>query len=259
MSNPPPVMVPGRELHRRPATPGHLPTPEFIEGPPRWAACPGSLGIGYRITGGQLQVTVEVAYGTDRIQGLTAIGWADRIDAFSRRLLTHALRTAAQPDNPARLRLFAAAARDLFRHTAKTMPPHPAGHGLAGPSITEADALHGELLAVTCALREACRLRPRLTVTDRGAARRCVAEALSALHGLQASFGCYLEQALQPLEPLVGLKAVRAFVMETRAEVDELAACHRLGNVYAESLTITEPGDCAISLKIEASLGTARP
>ena len=174
-------------------------------------------------------------------------------------MLIDALRTAAHPYNSARLRLFAAAARDLFRHTSKTLPPHPTGHGLADPSIAESDALHADLLAATSALLDACRLRPRLTVTDRAEAGHCVAEALSALHGLHASFGCYLEQALQPLEPLVSREAVRAFVMETRAEVDELAACHRLGNVYAERLTITEPADNAINLAIEASLGAAEP
>ena len=211
------------------------------------------------MTGGQLQVIIEVACHTDRMQVLTTIGWAECIDAVSRRLLTDALRTAAHPDHPARLRFFAAAARDLFRHTAKTLPPHPAGHGLAGPLIADANALHGDLIAATCALRNACRLRPRLTVTDRAAAGRCVAQALSALHGLYASFGSYLEQALQPLEPHVTRQAVRAFTLETRAELDELAACHTVGNVYTESLTITEPDDNAISLEVEAALGGVAP
>ena len=218
-------------------------------------ACRGLLGIGYRITGSQLQVTVEVACSTERLQVRTTIGWADCIDAFSRRLLIGALRTAAHQHNPARLHLFAAAARNLFQHTAKTLPPHPAGHGLAGPSTTEANALHGDLLAASYALRNACHLRPRLTVNDRAAAGRCVPEALSALHGLYASFGCYLEQALQPLEPHISREAVHAFVLETRAEVDELEACHRLGSAYAESLTITEPGDRSVSIEVEGLLG----
>ena len=211
------------------------------------------------MTGGQLQVTVEVACRTNRMQVLTTIGWAECIDAFSRHLLTDAFRTATHPDPSARLPVFAALARDLFRHTAKTLVPHPAGHGLADPLIADANALHGDLLAATCALRNACRLRPRLTVTDRAAAGHCVTQALSALHGLYAAFGSYLEQALQPLEPHVTRQAVRAFVLETRAELDELAACHTVGNVYAESLTITEPADNAISLEVEAALGGVAP
>ena len=232
---------------------------KFIEGPPRPAAGRGRLSIGFQMTGDQLQVTIEVACHTDRMQVLTTIGWADCIDAFSRRLLTDTLRTAAQPGNPACLHVFAATARDLFRHSAKTLPPHPAGHGLADPFSADANALHGDLLAATCALRNACRLRPRLTITDRAEAGRCVAQALSALHGLYASFGSYLEHALQPLEPHVTRQAVRAFVLETRAELDELAACHTVGNVYAESLTITEPGDNTINLALEASLGAVEP
>ena len=264
MSNPPAVLVRGGAAGCPPVTseclrPLESSNSESIEGPPRPAAGSGRLTIDFQMTGGQLQVIIEVACHTDRMQVLTTIGWAECIDAVSRRLLTDALRTAAHPDHPARLRFFAAAARDLFRHTAKTLPPHPAGHGLAGPLIADANALHGDLLAATCALRNACRLRPRLTVTDRAAAGRCVAQALSALHGLYASFGSYLEQALQPLEPHVSREAVRAFTLETRAELDELAACHTVGNVYAESLTITEPADNAITLEVEASLGHAAP
>ena len=216
------------------------------------------------MTGGQLQVTIEVACHTDRMQVLTTIGWAQCTDACSRRLLADALctaahpnplRRAAHPDPSARLPVFAALARDLFRHAAKTLPPHSASHGLADPFIAEASPLHGNLLAATCALRNAARHQPRLTITDHAAADRFLAQALSALHGLYASFGSYLEHALQPLEPHVTRQAIRAFVLETRAELDELAACHTVGNVYAESLTITEPDDNAISLEVEGYLG----
>ena len=108
------------------------------------------------------------------------------------------------------------------------------------------------------ALRRDARLRPRVTATDR-AASRLVNEALSALQALYALFGSYLEHALQPLEPHISREAVRAFILETRDEVDALAACHTAGDVYLESLTITAPGDSPISLEVEASLGAAGP
>ena len=214
------------------------------------------------------------------MQALTTLGWAGCIDAVSRRLLMDALRTAAHPGNPARLPVFAAAARDLFKHTSKTLAPHPerrmrrrrAAHPARDrPSDTfiaaagaRADALHDDLLsssqgrAAIDTLRRDARLRPRVTLTDRAAAR-LVNEALSALQALYALFGSYLEHALQPLEPHISRDAVRAFVLETRDEVDDLAACHTLGDLYLESLTITAPGDSPISLEVEGSLGAAGP
>ena len=202
------------------------------------------------------------------MQVLTTIGWADCIDDVSRRVLTDALRTAAHPDNPARLHVFAAAARNLFKHVSQTLAPnpncrsrghpgHPARHGSADPF--NVDALHGDLLAAIDALRNTARIRPHVTIAARAEAGRCVAEALSALQELYALFGDYLEQALQPLEPLIGRDAIHAFVLETRAEVDELAACHTVGDVYVESLTITEPGDKSMSIEVEASLGGVAP
>lgn len=232
--------------------------------------CRGRLSIAYQITGDQLQVTIEVACHTDRTQVLTTIGWADCIDDVSRGVLTNALRAAADECCPVRIHAFAVAARDLFKHVSRTLAArpwrrsrhragHPARHGSAGPCNAETDALHGGLPAAIDDLRNACRLRPRLTITDRAEADRFIHEALSALQLLYASFGSYLEHALRPLEPHVSREAVRAFVLETRGEVDELAACHTVGDVYVESLTITEPGDNAIILEVEASLGNAGP
>ena len=170
------------------------------------------------MTGGQLQVTVEVACRTDRMQVLTTIGWAARLDACSRRLLTDALRTAAQPDPAARAPLFAALARDLFRHAVHTLPPNPGKrtrrHRAASPA----------------------RHRPP--------------------GGAIAALGIYLEHALQPLEPHISRDAVRAFTLETRRELDDLTACRTAG-VYVEDLTVTECGDKSTSLEVEGSLGVA--
>ena len=198
------------------------------------------------------------------MQVLTTIGWADCIDDVSRRVLTNALHAAADECCPVRIHAFATAARDLFQHTCETLTPCPAHHGLSRRISAETGAPHGDLLssskglAAIDHLRNDARLRPRITVTDR-AATRLVNEALSALQELYALFGDYLEQALQPLEPLIGRDAIHAFVLETRAEVDELAACHTVGDVYVECLTITEPDDKAIRLEVEAALGVAEP
>ena len=215
------------------------------------------------MTGGQLQVTIEVARCTDAAHAGTLLGWAGRLDAFSCRVLTAALRAAAQPDTPARLPAFAAAARDLFRHTAKTLPPNPNGHpptrarhpargGPSDPCIAATDSQHADLLAAIDALRHAARHRPRLTVTDR-------AEALSALQELYALFFSYLEHALRPLEPLVTRAAVRAFILETHRELDDLTARHTLGDGYAETLTVTDSGDRVVSLDVEVSLRVTTP
>lgn len=245
---------------RRPRTNPRLPLPSSPCAPASRPDRRGRLGIAYQITGDQLQVTIEVACRTDRMQVLTTIGWADCIDNVSRRVLTNALHAAADECCPVRLHAFAAAARDLFQHTCETLTPCPAHHGLSKRISAATGAPHGGLLssskglAAIDHLRNDARLRPRVTGTNR-AATRLVNEALSALQELYALFGDYLEQALQPLEPFIGRDAIHAFVLETRAEVDELAACHTVGNVYVESLTITEPGDEAISLEVEAALG----
>ena len=94
-------------------------------------------------------------------------------------------------------------------------------------------------------------LRPRVTITDH-------AEALSALQELYALFFTYLEHALQPLVPLVTRAALRAFILETRHEFDNLTARHALGGGYAETLTVTELGrQIAMILEIEGSPATA--
>ena len=249
------------------ARPSPLPPSSTAGAPASRPDCRGRLSIGYQITGDQLQVTIEVACQTDRMQVLTTIGWASRIDDVSRCVLTNALHAAADECCPVRIHAFAAAARDLFKHAAKALAArhkdrarrrcfrHPAAARPSDNVIPEPGPLHDQLLAAIDDLRNTARLRPRITATDRAEAGRCVAEALSALHGLYALLGSYLEHALQPLEPLIGRDAIHAFVLETRAEVDELAACHTAGDVYLESLTVTEAGDKTVSLEVEGALG----
>ena len=188
-------------------------------------------------------------------------------------MLADALRAAAHPDNPARLRVFAAAARDLFRHAVQNLPPNPgnrtrrhraaclARHGPPNAAIPKADSepppLPGDLLSSSKG-RTAARLRPRVTLTDSAEIDRLMGDTRSALHGLFAALGAYLEHALQALEPHVSRDAVRAFILETRGEVDELAACHTAGDVYLESLTVTEAGDKTVSFEVEGALAPWR-
>ena len=213
------------------------------------------FAIGYQLTADQLQVTIEAATGTATAHALTTLGWAaGPVDDTSRRLLTNALDTAARPHNPARLPVFAATARDLFRHASKTLTPHPAGHGLAAPFGPAANALHADLLAAVDALRHAARLRPRVPVTD-----RLLPEALSALQELYALFFSYLEHALQPLAPLVTPHAIRTFILETRHELDTLTARHTLGHGSIETLTITEPDGEFACIDVEISLRLTPP
>ena len=91
--------------------------------------CRGRVSIGYLITRDQLQGTVEFAYQTDSTKVLTTILWSGRIDDFSRRVLAQALPVAAGEGHPVRIHAFAAAARELFRHTSQTLAPHAGGHG----------------------------------------------------------------------------------------------------------------------------------
>ena len=109
------------DLRRRPLDPGRPPVS------PLPAAYRARLGIAYRITNGQLRGTVEIACHTKTTQASTTLLGAGRLDGVSRRLLLQALLIAARQGPCARLHVFAVAARDLFRHVSKTLPPY-AGH-----------------------------------------------------------------------------------------------------------------------------------
>ena len=224
--------------------------------------CRGHLRIGYLITGEQLQGQVEVAYQTDRTQVTTTILWAGRIDAFSRRVLAEALRAAADEGRPVRLNVFAAAACKLFQHTLQTLALR-AGYatwaglsdGLMAEAGTGAGPWRDELLAAIDELSEAAHARPRAIVTERAEADRFVREALSALQGIFASVGRYLEQVLQALDTPMGHSVANAFILEARRELDELAACRMVDEVYVEDLIITGRGDKSVSIEVEGSLG----
>ena len=251
--------------------PSPFPPPSTAGAPASHPDCRGRLSIAYHISADRLQGQIEFAYRTDWTQVLTTLLWGGRIDHVSRRLLTGALRAAIDEACPARLPAFAAAARDLFRHASQTLAArhrdrarrgcsrHPTRDGLPDNVIPEPGPLHDELLAAIDALRNHARLRPRVTVVEGAEADRSLQEALSALQSLFDAIGDYLEQVLQPLATHVGRHALHAFILETRREVDELAACHTVGEGYVEALTITEPDDNAISLEVEASLGGVAP
>ena len=116
---PPLAIFPGGGLERLAVTPGRLPP-----APRRPQNYRGHLRIGFQMIGGKLQGAVEMGCRTDSMQVLTTLVWAGRLDALARRILAQALRLAAHPDHPASLQVFAAAARDLFRHAVQTLPPH---------------------------------------------------------------------------------------------------------------------------------------
>ena len=249
--------------------PSRLLPPSTARAPASRPDCRGRLSIAYQISADRLQGQIEFAYRTNWTQVLTTLLWGGRIDHVSRRLLTGALRAAIDGACPARLPAFAAAARDLFRHHSQTLAArhkdrarrrcfrHPVAAGQSDNVIPEPGPLHDELLAAIDDLRNHARLRPRVTVLEGADADPSLQEALSALRSLFDAIGDYLEQILQPLAPHVGRHALHAFILETRREVDELAACCMDGEGYVEVLTITEPDDNAISLEVEACFGGA--
>ena len=92
---------------------------------------------------------------------------------------------------------------------------------------------------------------------DSTEADRCLRGALSALQGLFSSLVSYLEKTLQLLEPHVSREALRAFVLETRHELGQLAAYCTGGDMYVEVLTLPESSDKAVNLEVEGSWGIA--
>ena len=205
--------------------------------------------------------------------------WAGRLDAGSRRVLADALRSAAhpepvrlaaQPDPCARLPVFAALARHLFRHAVHTLPPHPGERrrraraacprrpppAIARPGRRErhpSPASARRPARRRPRLESGARLQPRVTLTDSAAIERLMGNTRCALHGLLATLGTYLEGALQPH---IRREAWRAFILEMGREVDDLAACRAAG-VYVEDLSVAEWGDTSTRLEMEGSLGAA--
>ena len=139
-----------------------------------------------------------------------------------------------------------------WRHRRRT--GHATQDGLAGAAV---EPWHDDLLAAIAVLSKSTRLRPRVIVTERAEIDRLMSETLSALRRLFASIGSYLEQVLQPLKPHIGCDTVHTFILETRRELDELAACRIADEAYVEDLTITKSGDKSVSLEVEGSLGAA--
>lgn len=262
-----PDLSPGGALRPRPFAPGRLPL-----APSCPAACRGRLAIGYQITGKQLRGTVQVACNSQTAQASATLVWAARLDGVSRRVLLDALRAAACQGAPARLHVFAAAARDLFRHVSKTLAPGPvqgarrrrtawaAFHRRPLPPAlrpeTEAGTLHDRLLAAARDLRSHARLTPHVSIVQGARTDPSLQGALSALRELSDLTGDFLERVLWPLVPHMGRHAVQSVILQTRREVRRLAACHTLGDVYAESLAITRPHDRSISFQVEGSTGS---
>ena len=235
LSEPGPVEDAART--RQPLPPG-LPAPSHAR-----------LRIGFRITGRQLQGTVEIACRTDRIQTQTTILWCRRIDDFSCRVLADALR-AGNPGQPVRIHAFAAAARDLFEYTLRTLLASHKGHhrrGCFGHSARH--GLREELLAAIGDLRRHTCLRPRVTLVQGAEAAGSLNGALSAVLGMRDSIADFLEQVLQPLP--------RAFVLEVRADFDDLAPRRMDHQVYTESLIVTQVSARSVCVELEACPGSA--
>lgn len=200
---------------------------------------------------------------------LTAILWWGRINDLSCRLLTDTFR-AIHPSQSVRIHAFAAAARDLFRHTLGTLLAYhkgrhrggcfrlPSRHRLPASCIPESGRLREELSAAIVGLRNDARLRPCVTLVPAADAGGHVKDAMSAMLGMTDSMADFLQQVLPPLAWHVGRNAVRAFILETRAEIDELAVRmdHQL---YTESLTVTRMSAKSVCVELEACLGSTTP
>ena len=214
------------------------------------------LRIGFRITGRQLQGTVDIAYRTDRKQVMMTILWASRLDGFSRRILAQAMRAAVRRRPAVRVHALAAAARDLLHDTLRTLAACHRGRPLRRSFISEAGPRREQLLAAIGDLRNHDLLGPRVTFLEGAEAGASLQEALSALQRMSDSFSCFLQEVLQPLSPHIGPHAVRAIILETRAEIDELAACQTVGDLYVESLTVTIMSPRSVCVELEACLGS---
>jgi len=234
------------------------PCPSFAAG--NSVAFPDRLRISYQITADRLQGELEFAYRRHWTQLLTTVLWGGRIDDASRRLLVEALHLAAAEASPVHIHVFAAATRDLFTHASHVLAArHKGPAGVAQPRIhvTEAPHPHHGLLAAARKLRSAARLQPCLMVEVGADADDSLRATLSALQGVFGSMGDYLEQVLKPLTLPVSRAAVHAVVLRTRREVNGLAACRAHGNVYAETLAVTESGGGSVTIEIEGSLRAA--
>ena len=223
-------------------------------------AFPDRLRISYQVTADRLQGELEFAYRTHWTHVLTTVLWGGRIDDASRRLLVEALHLAAGEASPVHLHVFAAATSDLFTHASHLLAVrHRDRAGVPDTLVPVSGAapLHDGLLAAARRLRRAARLRPGVTVVVDGESADSLRATQWALQGVFNSMRDYLEQVLKPLTPHVSRDAIHAVILRTRREVNALAACRALGDVYAETLAVTESHDGSLTIDIEGSLRAA--
>lgn len=182
---------------------------------------------------------------------LTAILWWGRIDDLSCRLLTDAFR-AIDPSQPVRIHAFAAVARDLFQYTLRNLTAcHKGRHGAGCVGRAARRGRREELLAAIGDLRNRTRLRPPVILVQGAEAAASLNKALSAVLKMTDSIADFLDQVLQPLP--------RAFVLEIRAEFDDVAPRRMDPQVYTESLIVTQVSTKSMCVELEACPASTTP
>ena len=234
-------------------------TAEHYPSPP--AASRNRLRIGFRITRRRLQGTVEVDCRTGRIHTQTTILWCRRIDDFSRRVLADALRVWRPcPAGPhpcfrrCRPRPAAVHAADPdylsqgppSRRLLRTLPPSPA-----------AARLHPRFRApqrrIACRHWRPAQPHPPSTVRDRCARRR--GRRFLEPGGVGRGGNDGLDRRFSRTGPAAPSPP---FVLEIRAEFDDLAPRPMDHQVYTQRLIVTRVSAKTVCVELEACPGPAQ-
>lgn len=207
-------------------------------------------------------------------------------DAFSQKVLHGAERVLSDRENPIRLNLFAAAIRELFRHTLDERAPDASvigcswyvqdkDPGIKGPTRVQkakyatqgglsdayvaelgvdVDHLHRRANKVVNKLHKYTHVQPGVIVEDEDQIERFATDALEAYYSLIASFDACRDEVLEALYEDVDREVVDAFVSETLLAIDELASRYSIEMVEIGNLEITSLTDKIIDFKVEGSI-----
>jgi hypothetical protein len=211
---------------------------------------------------------IHIAFLGAQVPALEAELRSKLIDDFSGLVLTGALKVVADPSNPIRLNLFAAAMRELFGHTLHALAPdanvtkcewfklepHTNGPtrrqrtkyatqgGLSDDYIEEigvdVEHLHDAAIKAVEEMSKYTHVRPGTIVTEPHEITVFVAGAMHALLGLFASFDECRSRVLDALSEEIDGEAVNALITETIQSVDELATHHSVEEVYVEQTRV---------------------
>lgn len=206
------------------------------------------------------------------------------LDDFSKLVVQGAMRVVADPANPIRLNLFAAAIRELFSHTLHRLAPddevkacdwfqfekdltkptrrqkakYATQGGLLDEFIRDAgidvEHLHDAVVKAIDLLSKYTHVREGVIVQDSAEIDAFVRNALESFIGLFESFAECRSQIKSAVFEQVNDETVSALLFETIQSLDEIATHHSIDEIWIDEVEIVRIDAHAIHFKVSGSV-----